>query len=368
MKNIVLFFATIAWVASIQAQTNTFPGSGNVGIGTTNPQVPLQIHVGTDQNVFFDSSLGESRISIVNDALNANPSVRFQAAAYNFVGASGAGPYLTINSVGNIGIGTTTPASDSGWASPALDISGARGTAIIRTTATNGIATLRMTGPGANHCDDWAFNMYAGSTSVFSIFPQAGNIGAAFTITNTGSVGIDTQSPTQALTVNGTVATIPSGGFWLNTAQTSGIADELPGGGSITFRAGDSDDRMVITAGGNVGIGTTTPGYALDVPNGIIHAQGVLVDMTGADYVFAPSYKLMPLSQVEQAIKRDQHLPGIPSAKEMSSGGVSVGDLQAKLLAKVEELTLHVIAQQKELDALKTENAAMQARLNTIAK
>lgn len=133
-------------------------------------------------------------------------------------------------------------------------------------------------------------------------------------------------------------------------------------------------ERLVVTTAGNVGIGTTTPGYPLDV-NGTIHATEVIVDTTGADYVFKPAYKLASLSEVEGAIKRDGHLPGIPSAQAMSSGGMNVGELQTKLLAKVEELTLLMIQEDKkmqqqnqELQELKAENAAMQARLNTMAR
>jgi hypothetical protein len=74
----------------------------------------------------------------------------------------------------------------------------------------------------------------------------------------------------------------------------------------------------------------------------------------------------MPLSQVEQAIKKDQHLPGIPSAQEMSSRGVSVGDLQTKLLAKVEELTLHQIEQEKKLSAQESQLSDQAQRIDRL--
>jgi hypothetical protein len=104
---------------------------------------------------------------------------------------------------------------------------------------------------------------------------------------------------------------------------------------------------------GNVGIGTTNPTQKLSV-NGTVRAHEVIVDTGWSDYVFDESYKLTALSETEAFVKAEKHLPGIPSAKEVAEHGISVGEMQAKLLAKIEELTLHVIAQQKEIEALKT--------------
>jgi hypothetical protein len=99
---------------------------------------------------------------------------------------------------------------------------------------------------------------------------------------------------------------------------------------------------------GNVGIGTTNPTEKLSV-NGRIRAREVIVDTGWSDYVFAKGYHLASLSEVEQHIQMQGHLPGVPSAHEVAEKGVSVGDMQAVLLAKIEELTLHVINQQKQL-------------------
>jgi hypothetical protein len=99
---------------------------------------------------------------------------------------------------------------------------------------------------------------------------------------------------------------------------------------------------------GNVGIGTTSPQYLLSV-NGAIGAKDVIVTNTGwSDYVFRPDYRLQPLSEVSAYIQQNHHLPDIPTEAEVKEKGVSVGDMQAKLLAKVEELTLHLIQQEKE--------------------
>ena len=90
--------------------------------------------------------------------------------------------------------------------------------------------------------------------------------------------------------------------------------------------------------------------------NGTIYATAVNVQSNvWADYVFKPTYKLMPLNQVEQYVNTTSHLPEMPSSEEVSKNGVSVGDMQNKLLQKVEELTLYVIEQQKEINELKKE-------------
>jgi hypothetical protein len=113
---------------------------------------------------------------------------------------------------------------------------------------------------------------------------------------------------------------------------------------------------------GNVGIGMTNPTHKLAV-NGTIKAKEVIVETTGwSDYVFADDYRLAPLAEVEAHIKEHKHLPGIPSAAEVSEQGVSVGDMQAKLLAKIEELTLHQIALEKRVAEQSQEISKLKAR------
>ena len=71
------------------------------------------------------------------------------------------------------------------------------------------------------------------------------------------------------------------------------------------------------------------------------------------DFVFSSDYKLRSLYDVENFINTNKHLPDVPSAKEVASNGVNLGDMNATLLQKVEELTLYMIQLQKENDALK---------------
>jgi len=116
----------------------------------------------------------------------------------------------------------------------------------------------------------------------------------------------------------------------------------------------DLAERMRITPDGKIGIGTDTPDAMLSV-NGTIHTKEVVVDnyVGLADYVFDKSYRLMPLNKVEEYVKTNNHLPDVPSASEVKNKGMNIGEMQNKLLQKIEELTLYVIEQQKQIEELK---------------
>lgn len=108
-----------------------------------------------------------------------------------------------------------------------------------------------------------------------------------------------------------------------------------------------------------LGIGTSNPQYTLDV-NGsiraktitvdsILRAEEIIVETSGADFVFTDDYQLRPLSEVEAFITENKHLPEIQSAQDMQENGVSVSELQTKLLQKIEELTLYLIQQEETI-------------------
>jgi hypothetical protein len=109
---------------------------------------------------------------------------------------------------------------------------------------------------------------------------------------------------------------------------------------------------MIVTHTGNVGIGTVNPTHLLSV-NGTIRAKEVIVEATPwPDYVFEPGYALPTVDEVAAHIAAEGHLPGVPSAATVAKQGVAVGEMQATLLRKVEELTLYVIAQDKRIKEL----------------
>lgn len=105
-----------------------------------------------------------------------------------------------------------------------------------------------------------------------------------------------------------------------------------------------------------VGIGTSAPDprYMLSVKGGI-RAKEVVVESGWSDFVFEDDYKLRSLEEVEGFIEENGHLPEIPSAKEVHENGAKVSETITKLLQKVEELTLYTIAQQKEINKLKSQ-------------
>lgn len=89
--------------------------------------------------------------------------------------------------------------------------------------------------------------------------------------------------------------------------------------------------------------------------SGLVRAREVIIDLASwPDYVFMPGYKLKTLKEIEEFINKHGHLPDVPSAAEVAHEGVSLGEMNKILLEKIEELTLHLIEQQKRIEILET--------------
>lgn len=127
--------------------------------------------------------------------------------------------------------------------------------------------------------------------------------------------------------------------------------------------SGTWTSHMRISTDGKVAIGAEnlpTPGdYRLYVDKGILTERikvALPSDPTNwSDFVFDNDYELMPLQDVEKFIQKNKHLPEIPSTAEVHKEGLDLAQMDAKLLQKVEELTLYIIQQQKEIEKLKNE-------------
>jgi len=146
-----------------------------------------------------------------------------------------------------------------------------------------------------------------------------GDLGNTYMTLNAGNLGIGTTVPSQKLEVNGTTL---SNVVWIGSGINS----------------------------------TNSSGYLLAVNGSAIFNKVVVKLYPWADYVFEKNYKLQSLDSLKTYINQNKHLPGIPSTDEMKKkDGVDVGDMQTKLLQKVEELTLYILDLQKQIDELKKE-------------
>lgn len=137
--------------------------------------------------------------------------------------------------------------------------------------------------------------------------------------------------------------------FYLNYNSSTNVTI-AHGGGNV----------YLATGGGNVGIGTSSPNNKLDVA-GTIRAYEIVVETGWSDFVFAKNYPLKSLSEVDSYIIKNGHLPDVPSAKDVKKQGVPLGQSQAKLLQKIEELTLYLIEQNKKISAMQSEIDSLRA-------
>jgi hypothetical protein len=205
-----------------------------------------------------------------------------------------------------------------------------------------------------------------GPSSTLHVIGSATQTNATFGTAGAGSLDIVGLT----MTNNGYVdlgSNVYYNGSWnlRNTANDAWLAsmNNTPGGASgsswTIYHAPSGANPaslyglFTVTPSGNVGIGTLTPAYKLSV-NGNVGVKDLTVTNTGwSDYVFRPGYRLRPLSEVNAYIQAHHHLPDIPSEVEVKANGINVGDMQSKLLAKIEELTLHMIRQEKDNQALR---------------
>lgn len=167
-------------------------------------------------------------------------------------------------------------------------------------------------------------------------------------VNSSGYVGINTTTPGYNLDVNGTISA--------TTLRMGGAA-------VVSSQWVTSSTNINYTAG-MVSIGTTTApvGYKLAVGGKILSEEVVVrLQSNWPDYVFNKDFQLLPLSEVARYVKQNKHLPGVPTAVEVAENGIAVGEMNAILLRKIEELTLYVIElkneneqQQKLLEELKT--------------
>ncbi|WP_228724386.1 bZIP transcription factor [Spirosoma sp. KUDC1026] len=210
---------------------------------------------------------------------------------------------------------------------------------------------------------------------------------------NGANVGIGTSTPTSKLHL--VTGTANQSGLRLENLTSNSPATAT---GQTKFLTVDGSGNVVLgspASGGRVGadlwqqkgsylqnvsgdgvvigeeVSKTPTGYRLYVQDGIL-TEKVKVAVKNAsewsDYVFAPSYKLASLAEVARFIQTNKHLPGVPSAAEVVEQGVDMAKMDAKLLEKIEELTLYSIQQQTTIEKQQATMEKQQGQIDELTK
>jgi hypothetical protein len=279
------------------------------------------------------------------------------------------------NTTGNFGIGTTNPLHRL-HVSGNLLVNGSGANILIGgTTAPNGEWGMEYTYGGLNF---WKPSGSSTFGNYFIFIKDNGNVG----------IGMPDQpgvapAPIQKLDVNGRMqvrdGVIQRGGAAITTTSDLGLYSLVAGnymrfvtnGAPFKFfsdgniNAIGGTQIMSLEANGKLILGTvsSTPGnYRLYVQGGIMTERArVAVSGTAdwADYVFADNYKLKTITELETYVKSNKHLPNVPSAQDVVNEGIDIAKMDAKLLEKIEELSLYIIQ-------LKNENMELLKRVENL--
>jgi len=296
--------------------------------GISNPAVGLLVYDNQTQSFWFFKTAGWTEIVT-------------GGSATNFWNTDGSNIYN--NNTANVGIGTAnptvkltlqTPINTAGW----IHIGGAD--SIIVSEGIGGVSAA--IGTTTNH----AFRLNTNGLGRLHIYPAGevvvgtnttGSFGKFTVETSNNSFGISHRS------VEGNILATNIGGSSAGIGTFSNT--------NMRIFCNSASRIFVAAATGNVGIGTDNPTYKLSVL-GNIRSTEVVVETGWADYVFDEKYKLNSLDEVEKFIQQNKHLPNVPSAKEIQTNGLQLGDTQKRMMEKIEELTLYMIEANKRIAAL----------------
>ena len=342
--------------------------NGSVGIGTTSPGARLEV-AGQIKVTGGSPGAGKVLTSDANglatwqtgggggDNLGNHIATQNIQLNGNWLSNDGGNEGVYVRTNGNVGVGTTNPGARLEVAGQIKVTGGSPGTGKVLTSDASGLATWQTPQGGGgdnlgNHIATQNIQLNGNWLS-----NDGGNEGVY--VKTDGKVGIGISNPISDLHVK----SVDGGSADLVLESQGGKQWDLASRNDSAFgvyEVSSGKTQFAILPGGNVGIGTTNPGsYKLAV-EGKIGAREVVVTLDGwADFVLEEDYQLTPLNEVEQHIKQNKRLPDIPSEKEVLENGVSLGEMQSKLLQKVEELTLYMIEQNKRIEKLEKENEVL---------
>lgn len=292
--------------------------------------------------------------------------------------------YLNHYSLGNtylntqggfVGIGNSSP-------SKPLHIKSSTEHHQIRIEGTNNKHAWIQVYPSGSDVINWQIGA---NNSGFSIYDRTTSA-YRFTVANSGNIGIGTNNPDpnsgihmyqDRYTLYGPNSTwgeylqVGGNGRVNNIASvvsTNGNLHLDSKNGSATYlNHYSTGDTYLNTQGGSVGIGTTSHGSHKLAVGGSIGAREIKVEASGwSDFVFENDYQLRTLEEVEKHIEENGHLPEIPSEAEVTENGINLGEMNAKLLQKIEELTLYMIDMNKQMKEFKSENQELKEKVNRL--
>jgi hypothetical protein len=261
---------------------------------------------------------------------------------------------LYVDDAGRVGLGTSSPVIELHV------VDGDSPTLRLEQNGSSGF-TAQTWDVAGNEANFFVRDVTNGSRLAFKIKPSAPD-NSVF-IDADGDVGLGTASPAGNLDVNSAGA---STNFYLTNSNVAWRFNNNFNTQRLNIRnATNTPLKISSVAQENIlslGIDPVGTDAATEVSiTGNLNVSGAISvagsTLTVPDYVFAPDYELMPLYEIEAFITENSHLPRIPSAAEVQANGLNMTAMQLSLLEKVEELTLHTIAQQKMIDALQAELA-----------